>query len=75
MGFLGGSDSKESSFNAGDLGYIPGLGRSLKEAMATHSSVLAWRILMDRRAWRAAVHSITKESDMTEGLSTKCTQS
>jgi len=66
MGFLGGSDSKESSFNAGYLGYIPGLGRSLKEAMATHSSVLAWRILTDRRAWRAAIHSITKESDMTE---------
>ena len=28
MGFRGGSDSKESSCNAGDLGFIPGLGRS-----------------------------------------------
>ena len=28
MGFPGGSDSKESTFNAGDLGSVPGLGRS-----------------------------------------------
>ena len=31
MGFPGGSDSKESAFNVGDLGSIPGLGRSLGE--------------------------------------------
>ena len=31
LGFPGGSDSKESSCNAGDLGSIPGLGRSLGE--------------------------------------------
>ena len=33
--------------NAGDirdLGFIPGLGRSLEEGMATHSRILAWRI-------------------------------
>ena len=29
----------------------------LEEEMASHSSILAWRILMDRGAWRAAVHS------------------
>ena len=28
--------------------------------MATHSSVLAWRILMDRGAWRATIHRVTK---------------
>ena len=32
----------------------------LEEGMATHSSSLAWRILMDRRAWWATVHGITK---------------
>ena len=37
--------------------------------MAIHSSILAWRIPMDRGAWRAAVHAVT-ESDTTEGLST-----
>ena len=41
---LGGSDSKESACNVGDLGLIPELGRSLKEGMVTHCSILAWRI-------------------------------
>ena len=36
--------------------------------MATHSSILAWRIPMDRGAWQATVHGVT-ESDMTERLS------
>ena len=30
--------------NAGDLGVIPGSGRSLEKEMATHSSILAWRV-------------------------------
>ena len=90
------SDGKGSAFNAGELGSIPGLGRSpgegtgyslqyswaslvvqivknlptmretwvrsmgwedpLEESMATHSSILAWRIPMDRGARLAAVH-------------------
>ena len=40
----GGSDGKEFSCSAGDLGLIPGSGRSPGEGMATHSSILAWRI-------------------------------
>ena len=32
----------------------------LEVGMATHSSVLAWRIPMDKGAWRAAVHEVTK---------------
>ena len=44
LGFPCGSASKESAYNVGDLGLIPGLGRSLEKAKATHSSVLAWRI-------------------------------
>ena len=32
----------------------------LEEGMATHSSVLAWRIHMYRRAWWATIHRITK---------------
>ena len=39
--FPGGSDGKESACHAGDLGLIPGLGRSFEEEMATHSSILA----------------------------------
>ena len=37
----------------------------LEEGMATHSSILAWRILTDRGAWRATVQG-RKESDTTE---------
>ena len=37
-----------------------GLEDPLEEGMATHSSILAWRIPMDREAWRAAVHGVTK---------------
>ena len=52
-GFPGGSEGKESTCNTGDLGSIPGLGRSLEEGMATHSSILDWRIPRDSGAWRA----------------------
>ena len=45
MGFLGGSDGKEPACNAGDLDLIPGSERSPEKGMATHSSILAWRIL------------------------------
>ena len=45
--------------NAGDIrdaDSIPGLGRSPEESMATDSSILAWRIPMDKGAWQATVH-------------------
>ena len=40
----------------------------LEEDVATHSSILAWRIPTDRGAWRAAVHGVAA-SDATERLS------
>ena len=36
----------------------------LKEGMATPSSVLVWRILMDRGAWKATVHGAAKQHNM-----------
>ena len=42
--FPGGSGGKESTCNAGDLGSIPGLGRSPGEGKGYHSSILAWRV-------------------------------
>ena len=32
----------------------------LQEGMATHSSILAWRIPMDREAWQAVIHGVAK---------------
>ena len=55
MDVLGGS---ESACNVGDLDSIPGLGRSPGEGMATHSSILAWRVPVKRGAWQAAVHGV-----------------
>ena len=70
LGFPGGSVGRESACNVGDLGLIPGLDDPLEEGMATHSSILAWRIPMDRGAWWAAVHGVTKSWTWTEWLST-----
>ena len=35
---------KESACNTGDMSSIPGMGRSPEKEVATHSSVLAWKI-------------------------------
>ena len=39
--------------------------------MATHSSILAWRIPMDRGAWRAALYGVTKSQTRLKRLSTQ----
>ena len=60
LGFPGGSDGKESSCNAGDLGSIPGLGRSSRGG---HGNPLQYSCLenpMARGAWWATVHGVTK---------------
>ena len=44
MGFSDGSDSKESTCNAGDLGSIPGLGRSPGGGHGNPLQFLAWSI-------------------------------
>ena len=41
LGFSGSSDGKESAYNTGDPGSIPGSGRFPEKAMATHTSILA----------------------------------
>ena len=43
MGFPGGSEGKESAFDAGDLGSIPG-SKPLEKGIVNHSSILAWGI-------------------------------
>ena len=44
MGFLHGSNCKESAFNAEDPGLIPGWENPLEKGMAAQFSILAWRI-------------------------------
>ena len=58
--YLGGSDSKESACNVGDLGSVPGLGRS---PGGGHGNPLQSSCLenpMDRGAWFATVHGVEK---------------
>ena len=60
INFSAGSDGKESICNAGD--WIPSLGweEPLEKGMVTHSSILAWRVPMDKGAWQATVHGVTQ---------------
>ena len=60
MGFAGGSDGKESDCSAGDLGLIPGLGRS---PGGRNDNLLQYSCLenpMVRGACGATVHGVTK---------------
>ena len=60
VGFPGGSDGKESACNAGDLGLIPGSGRS---PGGGHGNPLLYSYLensMDRGVWQVTVHGVTK---------------
>ena len=63
---LGGSDSKE--FWETWVQFL-GWEDSLEKEMVDHSSILSWRIFMDRGDWLAIFHVVTG-SDMTEQLST-----
>ena len=70
LGFPGGSDSKESSCNAGELGLIPGLGRSPR---GWHDNPLQYSCLENPHGQRSLVGYnpwSLRESDMTEQLST-----
>ena len=59
-GFPGGSDGKESACNAGDLGSIPGLGRSSGEGNGYPLQYSCLENSMDRGAWQAIVHGVAK---------------
>ena len=67
------SDSKESACNDGDLGLIPGLGRSPRGG---HGNPLQYSCLenpMDRGAWRAMVHGVAKSQTRQKQLKQACT--
>ena len=58
--FPGGSDGKVSAYNVGDLGSIPGLGRSPGEGNGNPLQDSCLENPMDRRAWLATVHGVAK---------------
>ena len=60
VGFPGGSDGKESAYNAGDLGLIPGSGRSPGEGNGYPRQYSRLESSADRGAWQATVHGVTK---------------
>ena len=60
VGFPGGSDSKESACSAGDLGLIPGFGRSPGEGNSHPLKYSGLENSMDRGPWQATVHGVTK---------------
>ena len=55
--------------NSRDVSSIPGSGRSLEEGLATHSSILCLENPMDRGAWQATVHGVTKSQTQLKRLS------
>ena len=60
MGFPGSSDGKESACKVGDLGSIPGLGRSPGERNSYPFQYSRLKNSMERGAWQATVHAVTK---------------
>ena len=63
MGFVcfpGGSDGKESAYNAGDLGSIPGLGRAPEEGNGNPPQYSCLENSMDRGTWQATLHGVAK---------------
>ena len=60
IGFPCGLDSKESNCNAGDLGLIPGLGRSPGEGNGNPLQYSCLEDSLNRGAWRATIHVVTR---------------
>ena len=88
-GFPGVSALKKPPANAGDTDSIPGVGRSPGEGMATHSSILAWRISWTeepgglqsmgsqrvRHDWRDSAHTAHQGSTSVPGNNSDTGQS
>ena len=60
LGFPSGSDSKESASNAGDLGLIPGSGRSPGEGNGYTLQYSCLEKFHGQTAWRATVHRVPR---------------
>jgi len=65
------SDGKESTGDVGDMGLIPGLGRSPGGGCGNPLQNSCLEIPMDRGAWRATVHGVTKSRTLSFTFSNK----
>ena len=65
LSFPGGSDGKEPAYKAGDLGLIPGLGKSPGEGNSNPLQDSCLDNIKDRGAWRAIVHGVAKSQTHT----------
>ena len=63
MDFPGGSDSKASAYDVGDLDSTPGLGRFPGERNGNHSSILDWKISWTKEA--GGLQSIRSQNNWT----------
>ena len=75
MGFPGGSEGKESAFNAGDLGSIPGSGRSPGEGNGNPFqyfgvSLVAQMVKNPPAMWETSVRSLGWEDPLEKGMVT-----
>ena len=69
--FPGGSDGKDSAYNAGDPGSILGLGRSPGEGNGNPLQYSCLENPMDRGAWGATVHGVTESQTRLSDLQSK----
>ena len=65
--------AKNLPANAGDLAFIPGSGSSLGVGNGNPLHYSCLGNPMDRGVWRAIVHGVAKDSDMTQQLNTTTT--
>ena len=72
QGFPGDSNGEEFACNAGDPGSEPGLGRSPGEGNGNPLQYSCLENLMDRGAWRATVHGVTKSQTRLSDLHFSC---
>ena len=76
MDFPGGSGDKESACKAGNLGSIPGLGSSPGEGNGNPLQYSCLESSMDRGAWLAIIHGVTKSQtrQSTNTVTFTCTE-
>ena len=69
MDFSGSSDDKASAYNAGDLGLIPGSGRSPGEGNGNPLQYSCLENPMDRGPWGATIHGVAKSQTQLSNFS------